>query len=282
MTNAVHLGLAHPAPPGPRDIARIAAIAEAEAGLVIGPTRTGLVQSRLNRRLVKLGFTDFASYLDHVTSDAGVAERKEMISALTTNVSHFFRERHHFVTLASEVLPGLIARARKGGRVRIWSAGCSEGQEPFSIALTVLDSMPDAADFDVRILATDIDRGVLSKARQATFPRSALSEVPERQIAAHFLDRGEQVEAATHLRQLIRFEELNLHGDWPMTGSFDVIFCRNVMIYFSPERQNRLCQRFAGILAQQGWLFIGHSERVGAGLNLSLVPAGDTTYRRGV
>ena len=277
MTDIVRARFTH-APPGPEDLAGIAAIAEAEAGLSIGETKASMVQSRLAGRLRKLGLPDFGAYLTLLRSDAGAAERREMISALTTNVSHFFREMHHFELLRTQVLPELAVRARAGKRIRLWSAGCSRGQEPYSMAMTLLEVMPDAPDHDIRILATDIDRAVLQDATAGEYDEAALAPVSAEQKHKYFERHAERWAIGPGPRRLVRFRPLNLHADWPMRGAFDVIFCRNVVIYFAPARQEVLWQRFCRALSPGGWLFVGHSERVSPAAGLA--PRGVTAYRR--
>lgn len=268
--------LVGPPPPTPAELAQIARIAHDEAGLVIGPSKATLVQSRLARRLRALDLPDYGRYLALVTSPEGQDERRRMISALTTNVSQFFREPHHFALLRDRVLPPLIARARAGGRIRIWSAGCAAGQEAFSIAATLAGLLPDPDRHDIRILATDIDPHVLAQGRAARYDAADLAPVPP-DLRRWFEPTDGGAGPGPSLRDIVSFRELNLHAPWPMAGQFDVIFCRNVTIYFDAEAQRRLWQRFAAALSPEGWLFIGHSERIPAGLPFQSV--GVTAYR---
>lgn len=267
--------------PDPAEMAAIAAIAHAEAGLVIAPDKASMVQSRLAKRLRALSLPDYASYIALVQSTEGAEERRRMISSLTTNVSHFFREPHHFDLLRQKALPPLIDRLRGGGRVRIWSAGCSNGQEAYSIAMTVLDLAPDAAERDFRILASDIDPVVIAKGRTATYEETAFDTVPQalRQKFLEPVSGGMRLVATA--RRLVKFHELNLHATWPMKGRFDAIFCRNVVIYFDSPTQQELWRRFAAALAPGGWLFVGHSERVPTSPATRFETAGITTYRLG-
>jgi chemotaxis protein methyltransferase CheR len=266
----------------PAQFARVAAIARREAGLQIPEVKAPMVQSRLARRLRALGVTRIEDYLDFVEAAEGQAERLELVAALTTNVTQFFRERHHFDTLRTAILPGLVARARAGGRVRIWSAGCSTGQEPYSIAVELLRAAPDAAKLDLRILATDIDRHVLTEARKGSYPRAAAASLPPADLAALGAASPDAatIDIRPALRDLVSFRALNLLDPWPMRGAFDVIFCRNVVIYFDADTQRRLWPRFASALIPGGWLFLGHSERVQEGAAPDLTGAGVTTYRR--
>lgn len=266
---------------GDTEFRTLARIVHAESGIVLSEGKRGLVVSRLGRRLRSLGLTDFASYCGLVESGAGGEERVQLISALTTNVTRFFREDHHFQALRDRILPDLVSRARRGGRVRIWSAGCSSGEEPYSIAIEVLELCPEAASLDLRLLATDIDPQVLATARAGRYPVEAVDGIAPPRRARHFGSEGEgQVAVAEPLRALITFAPLNLIGDWPMRGAFDVIFCRNVVIYFDAQTRDRLWHRFAAALAPGGSLFIGHSERLGGQAEALFENAGITWYRR--
>jgi len=263
------------------DFAVIARRAQADFGLHLTEAKRELVYSRLSKRLRHLGLADFRAYCLLVESPEGEEERVAMLSALTTNVTHFFREEHHFTYLRDKVLPPLIARARAGGRVRLWSAGCSSGQEPYSLALTVLDLCPEAARLDIRILASDVDPAILARAREGLYDTEEIKSLPQKLHEQHVTDLGDgRSKIGDKPRAMIRFGELNLMQDWPMKGRFDIIFCRNVAIYFDKETQARLWHRFAHSLEPGGVLCIGHSERVsGPGLGL-LAVSGITTYRR--
>lgn len=267
-----------PTAPNDTELATIARVLYSDAGIVIAPGKGSMVQSRLGKRLRALGLRDYKSYIALITSEAGVDERRAMISALTTNVTQFFRENHHFETLRRITLPPLIERARAGERIRIWSAGCSNGQEAFSIAITLADMVTDLDKLDIRILATDIDSQMIACGRKAIYDPAALATVP---VALHrFLTRNSLgLSVAEPLRRIVSFRELNLHGPWPMRSPFDIIFCRNVVIYFDPNSQTRLWQRFEEMLRPGGWLFVGHSERVPLVSPCRLITAGITTYR---
>jgi len=266
-------------PPSDAELAKIAAIAHSEAGIVIAAGKASMVQSRLAKRLRALGMTDYGTYLDYVQTDEGREERQRMISQLTTNVSHFFRENHHFEIFRDKVLPGLVARAKSGGRVRFWSAGCSNGQEAYSMAMTILSVMPDAAERDIKILATDIDPMVTARGRAAEYDASSITGIPEDMRKKFLEPAGAGYRICAAARSLVTFRELNLHATWPMKGKFDAIFCRNVVIYFDPPAQEALWKRFGAALEPGGWLFVGHSERVPAGPATPFDTAGITTYR---
>lgn len=250
-----------------------------EAGIHLAPSKANLVYSRLTKRLRSLGLESFAAYCDLIGSPDGADERAQMIAALTTNVTRFFRERHHFDHLERELLPDLLAHARAGGKVRLWSAACSTGQEAYSIALSILAVDPQAALYDVKVLATDIDARVVAEARAGVYHAAALADLSSEQRARRFLPQEGGFRADDDLRALIAFRVLNLNADWPMRGRFDAIFCRNVAIYFDDATQRALWSRFAARLAPGGWLYIGHSERVNGPAQALLAPAGVTAYR---
>jgi chemotaxis protein methyltransferase CheR len=266
-----------------RDLSEIAAMIYADAGIYLNETKASLVYSRLSKHIRALGLKGFREYCALVSSPAGAAARKEMLSHLTTNFTRFFRENHHFDHLRTEVLPDLLARARSGGRVRIWSAACSDGQEPYSIALTVLSLMPNVADYDFRILATDIDPKILAIARAGAYDATALetvNPVMRKQFFRETEIAGRQKwQVEDRVKRLITFNELNLMAQWPFKGPFDVIFCRNVVIYFDEPTQMKIWSRFASLLPEGGHLYIGHSERVSGDAKNLFDNIGITTYR---
>lgn len=262
---------------------RLARLVHRTSGIVLNESKRNLVVSRLSRRLRALNLPDFEAYCQVLESAGGEEEQRLMTSLLTTNVTKFFREAHHFNALQSEVLPPLVGQARKGGRLRIWSAGCSTGQEPYSLAAAVLALMPDATKRDVKILATDIDPVSLSKAREGVYPAQDAEDVPATLRNTVFTDASgaeKTLQVKDALRKLVSFAELNLMADWPFRGRFDVIFCRNVVIYFDAGTQRRLWTRFSECLMPGGHLFVGHSERVTGPAGALLQPAGITQYRR--
>ena len=263
------------------EFSRISGHIHRETGIVISPSKRSMLVSRLSRRLRHLGLRDFAAYADLIGRAEGDAERMELVSAITTNVTSFFREPHHFKALA-DLMPDLAARLQAGGRVRLWSAGCSTGQEPYSLAATILEHMPDAAGRDLRILATDIDPKVITEARRGQYSQRAIGDNPS-PLLTRVLRKsdtpGEYVVADT-LRALIRFEVLNLLEPWPFQGEFDVIFCRNVVIYFDRDTRIRLWSRFADRIPAGGMLFLGHSERMDTQIDALFTSAGLTQYKR--
>ncbi|SIN89601.1 CheR family methyltransferase [Vannielia litorea] len=257
----------------------IAATAREAAGLHIVPEKSAMVFSRIGKRLRALGLASLDDYIALIRGPGAAQEREHLISALTTNVTSFFREDHHFAHFADAILPGLIARARAGGRVRLWSSACSSGQEAYSLAMVVLERFPEAARHDLRILASDIDHQVLATARAATYPADLVAP-----LTAGGRDRflrpaeGDEVAVKDEVRALVAFRHLNLMGNWPMKGRFDVIFCRNVMIYFDQPTQNRLISRFAEVCAPGAVLYLGHSERIDPASGAPFRQVGQTTF----
>lgn len=262
------------------DFRAIAAMLHADAGIALPEAKATLVYSRLAKRLRALRLGSFREYCTLVSGGDGAAERRQMLTALTTNVTRFFREPHHFEHLKSAVLPPLLDAARRGGRVRLWSAACSTGQEPYSIALTVLSLMPDAADFDVKVLATDIDPVVLGEGREGHYSDACAAAVPPELRQRWFARDGVGWRVADEVRRLVTFRELNLIGSWPVKGPFQAVMCRNVVIYFEEDTQAAVWSRFTPMVADGGHLYIGHSERLAGPAARSFEHAGLTTYRR--
>ncbi|SNR64069.1 CheR family methyltransferase [Puniceibacterium sediminis] len=264
------------------DFAQIANVAKSEFGLNLALSKKPLVYSRLAKRLRLRKLSTFQEYLSLLSDINEDAEKTELLSALTTNVTHFFREFHHFETLNTTVLPALLTRAKNGDRIRIWSAGCSSGQEPYSLALSVLGAFPDASRYDIKILATDIDPNILDRACQASYPKSELEAIPDAMHRFLDLKSGDpnNFTIGEAARNLVSFGVLNLISDWPIKGPFDVIFCRNVTIYFDAETQRHLWTRFQNALSPSGHLFIGHSERVTGTATQAFRSIGVTSYQK--
>lgn len=261
---------------------RIAKVMRRTAGIELPLAKLPLVQSRLLRRLRALRLPDYTTYCDVIESDEADAERDKMLSALTTNVTGFFRELHHFVALKQHRLPELADRLRAGARVRVWSAGCSSGEEPYSLALMFLEAIPDIGRRDFKILATDIDQAVLSIATEGAYPEASLKNVSEAQRAAYFqpveFDPG-RFRVTDALRELVVFRRLNLIESWPLTRAFDVIMCRNVVIYFDNDTKAEIWSRIVQKLQPDGWLLTGHSERLNGPAAAKMELVTTTTYR---
>lgn len=276
-----------PLPPGQNeaisdaDFERLGRLAGKLAGLTIPENKRSMVQSRIARRLRKLGRQDVSEYLDLIESNNSREERDAFISVMTTNVSSFLREKHHFDALEQKVLPELLAAAQNGQRVRFWSAGCSSGQEPYTLAMLILRLDPQAASHDIQILATDIDHEILARARAGLYDARDIEIFSDADQQA-FFNRpadNDRVEVSEDVKRLVTFRHLNLNGPWPMKGKFDAILCRNVVIYFDGSTQAALWPRFRDLLTPGGWLFLGHSERIANPSALGFRINGVTTYR---
>ncbi|QJW98014.1 CheR family methyltransferase [Frigoriglobus tundricola] len=252
-----------------------------EVGIALGGTKRDMVSSRLAKRLRHFGLNSFGEYLRRVRAGDPVGERQEFINCLTTNKTDFFREPHHFAFLRDTIVPRLRAAGKK--RVRVWSAGCSTGEEPYTLAMTLAAACPAADGWDVRILASDIDTGVLAGAARGVYDADRTRDVAPDLLHRYFR-RGTgaqagKVAARPELRDLIEFRQINLIGSqWALNARFDVIFCRNVVIYFDRETQHRLLTRFAAQLDPNGYLFMGHSENI-HWMADTFVSLGGTVYR---
>ena len=256
------------------DFKLIASIAADLAGLSIPHSKKTLVQSRISRRMRELSIPQKEDYLKSLQNDE--KERSALINVLTTNVSHFFREPHHFKLIQEKILSRTDTY-----NLRFWSAGCSNGQEPYSLAYEVLKSIPDAREKNILILASDIDQNVLAKAKSGIYSASEIEGVPQ-EIRPQMFDQIDemQFQIKKSLRNLVRFRSLNLNQNWPMKRQFHLVLCRNVVIYFNAATQNKLWPRFADQLLPGGLLMLGHSERIqpleGSGFeNIDI-----TTYRK--
>ena len=232
-------------------------------GINLHDGKKELVKARLTKRLRQLQMRSFDEYIETIRNDSQGMELTAMLDALSTNLTSFFRESDHFEYLAKRTIPQVAANAGKDQRqIRIWSAGCSSGEEPYSMAITLCEHCPDLHSWDVRILATDLSTAVLAKARAGLYRSERLEPVGPQVRARHF--RSAQTHGIygvrQHLRDMVHFARLNLMDAWPMRGPFDAIFCRNVMIYFDKPTQAKLVHRFWDILSPGGTLSIGHSE----------------------
>jgi chemotaxis protein methyltransferase CheR len=261
------------------DFRRISQMIYDDAGIKLTEGKAALVYARLAKRLRALKMQAFRDYCDLVSSPDGQSERQEMLTSLTTNVTKFFREPHHFEHLKTQIVAPFVQKGGHG-RLRLWSAACSTGQEPYSIAFTLLSAWPDAANHDVRILATDIDRNVLAAAEAGVYAETLLEGVSPDMRARYFepAERG-QARVVQAVRRLIAFRPLNLVESWPMQGQFQAIFCRNVVIYFDEPTQQRVWEKFTPRLTPDGALYIGHSERVTGPAAQHLRSQGVSTYR---
>lgn len=250
------------------------------AGISLNDTKRQLVYGRLARRIRAMNLSGFDEYCELVR-DENSDEIENFINAITTNLTSFFRENHHFECLAQQVVPMLLKTNAASRRIRVWSAGCSTGEEPYSIAMTLMEALGGAQGWDVKILATDIDSNVVATAAAGVYPANRQQGLSEARLKRFFTPAGGapgNLRLKDEVRGLIRFAPLNLMEQWPFKGPFDVIFCRNVVIYFDKDTQGRLFGRYADVLARHGYLFIGHSETMfGTCTRFDLI--GRTTYR---
>lgn len=251
-----------------REFSRVKARVYAEAGIALSEAKRTLVVSRLSKLVRTLRLQSFDDYLDYLERAGTEKDAQDFVNALTTNLTRFYREDHHFTHLVGYIGEVIDRKRRLGraARLRIWSAGCSTGQEPYTIALCLLAAHPELARWDFRILGTDIDTSVLRKAALGVYPESELNGLsPERARLFERADNG-SIRIPAVARSLVAFKPLNLMApNWPMKGPFDAIFCRNVAIYFDKPTQASLFARLGSLLVPGGFLYIGHSENLGAG-----------------
>jgi chemotaxis protein methyltransferase CheR len=248
-------------------------------GIALADTKRHLVYGRLARRLRALDMSSFRDYLARIEDDA--AELEEFCNAITTNLTFFFREGHHFQYLNSTLLPMLQKRNASTRRIRIWSAGCSTGEEPYSIAACINETLGALRDWDIKILATDLDSKVLAHGQDGIYNADRLDKVEKARRDRWFspVNGGTQWSAKDELRRLISFKRLNLMESWPFKGPFDAIFCRNVVIYFDKPTQRVVFGRMAELQRAGDHLFIGHSESLfNVCERYELI--GQTTYRK--
>lgn len=242
------------------DFQAIRELVHSETGIHLAETKRDMVYGRLAKRIRAVGLGSFAQYLQLVR-DPIANELPNLVNAITTNLTFFFREPHHFDFLRDTALPEAVVANRGQKRVRIWSAGCSTGEEPYSIAITAHEFLHrKARAFDCKILASDLDSNVLDTGRVGIYDISRVEGINAIQKKKFFLKRGDEVRVKDVLRPYIQFKQLNLLKTWPMKGPFDIIFCRNVLIYFDQPTQQRLFERYASLLRMGGYLIIGHSE----------------------
>ena len=246
-----------------RDFQRVRELVKGNTGIHLSDAKKNMVYGRLSRRLRQLNLSSFDRYLEILAEDQG-DELINFINAITTNLTAFFRENHHFEYLAGRLLPVLMAEMGNDRRIRVWSAGCSTGEEPYSIAMTLREALPAGRGWDVRILATDLDSNVLETAAAGIYTLERVQGLSKQRLRRWFRrgrgDKSGLVKVVPELQEMISFRQLNLMHEWPLRGPIDLIFCRIVVIYFAKETQRRLFDRYANLLRDNGHLFIGHSE----------------------
>ena len=257
------------------------------AGIYLSDAKKALVEGRLSRRVRELGMSSFSAYYEYLSSEKSGAEVGEMLDRISTNETHFFREPRQFAFLAQQVFPAWQAQATRVSRskhIRVWSAGCSTGEEPYSIAMILLDHFPPRTGWQIEILATDLSQRALRAARTAVWPIGKAKQIPPKYLK-QFMLRGTgahagNMKAGTELTALVRFEQLNLNDRvLPWLERFDLIFCRNVLIYFDARSRARVIHRLVDILMPDGYLLVGHAESL-TGMTNHLQYAMPTVYRR--
>ncbi len=259
-------------------------LVQREAGIHLGDVKRALVAARLLRRIRDLGLTTYGAYYRHVIEDHD--ELRLMLDAITTNETHFFREPRHFELLSQTLLPAWRAEAARGDRarrIRLWSAGCSTGEEPYSLAMLLLSELPAEENWEIEILATDLSTRVLDRARQGIYMTEKAAEIPramlQRFMLKGFATQDGNVKASPALQSVISFQHLNLNDEaYSIGGLFDAIFCRNVFIYFSRTTRERIVRQLLENLQPRGLFFVGHSESLGGTPGLETVIP--TVYRR--
>ncbi|MBX2855472.1 MAG: protein-glutamate O-methyltransferase CheR [Rhodobacteraceae bacterium] len=257
---------------------RVTALVMALAGIVIKEHKREMLVARLSRRLRALNFSNVSAYLDFVESPKGEGEIGELINAVTTNLTSFFREGHHFEHFQKEMLEPMAAAGQP--RVRVWSSACSTGEEPYSIAMTAQSANGYNRFSDFKLLATDLDTNVLAKASSGVYATDRVKTIPTDKLGRFFRKHGDGEHVVKdEVKSIISFRQLNLLHQWPVKGPFDVIFCRNVLIYFDAPTKRDIVDRLVRLVRPEGTLYLGHSESL-LGDHPLLVSEGKTIYRR--
>jgi chemotaxis protein methyltransferase CheR len=263
----------------PQQFDRIAVIAKERWGLSLTPAKVQLVTSRVSSFLRKSEFADVADYLRHLEHGADEKDMLVFFDLLSTNVTSFFRDRAHFDYLERELFTALERGnlTLPGRKLRMWSAGCSTGCEPYTLAMVAHEHMKDLSGWDVQILATDLSNYAVEEARIGEYDQQVVKDLPRDVLSRHFVKRGERWAVKPHLREMVKVGQVNLMDAWPMRGPFDVIFCRNVMIYFDGPTRAKLIKRFAELLRPGGIFAVGSAETL-AGMNAGLRSAMPSLY----
>ena len=265
----------------PTDFERLRALIYEQAGIVLNADKRTMLESRIKRRLRALGSHSFADYCEYVFGTSGRSdELTDLIDAVTTNKTDFFREAHQFEYLRASVLP-LLTSKRK---VLVWSAGCSTGEEPYTLAMVLNEFAESQARFDFEILATDVSTAVLAQAQSAIYKAQAVDRVPVALRRKYFMrsrdPASDLMRVVPELRRRVQFRRVNfMDGDLGVTETLDVIFCRNVIIYFDHATKMRTLHKLTGRLAPGGYYFAGHSESLQA-MSLPLMPVSQAIYRK--
>ena len=253
------------------------------SGILLSDKERGVLETRVARRARSLALPSFDAYRALLKSDRRRDEIPALLDAVTINYTYFFREESQFAALSAEVFPEIVARQEATGsdRVRVWSAGCSSGEEPYSVAIAFHEAVENAEWYDFQILATDINRRVLRTARHGSYPEDRLQQIPQEWRLKYLVRDADtapgQLRISPEIRRHVRFRRFNLQADAdPLTGQFDVIFCRNVMMYFAKPTQQKLLTRFRAVLPRGAYLCVGESDE------LDTTPPGFTRIGFGV
>jgi chemotaxis protein methyltransferase CheR len=265
-----------------QEFKRIAQVVYDHCGIHLNADKRELVRSRLMRLTQNYGHSSYGAYLDGVLKDSSGKQLTEMINRISTNLTSFFREVHHFNYLKEKVLPGLLAKSGPS-RIRAWSAGCSSGEEPYSIAISIAETLSNQNRANVRILASDISTNVLQTAAKGCYDESRISQMDPAILKKFFTQvpgsQPKEYQIKADVGKMLLFKQINLMEKWPITTPLDFIFCRNVMIYFDRETKEKLVNRYADQLQPGGHLFIGHSESL-SNISHKLKYVGPTIYQK--
>lgn len=269
---------------GDAEFRRFSEMIQKELGIKMPPTKKVLLQSRFQKRLRALGMSCYKEYCDYLFSDAGrEAERQHMVDVVTTNTTHFFREPKHFDILTNSVLPDLWRKIGTSREIQVWSAGCSSGEEPYTLGMVLNEFAEKNQGFRFSILATDISSDILRRAQQAVYPMEKVDEIPQSFRKKYLLkSKNPQrplIKVDKVVRDKVRFRQLNFMDNFRMDQKMDIIFCRNVVIYFDRPTQEVLFNKFCDHLRPEAYLFIGHSESL-SGMRLPLKQMAPTVFRR--
>jgi chemotaxis protein methyltransferase CheR len=256
----------------------ISALAYKYSGIVLADIKQEMVYSRLARRLRELNFRKFDEYMAYLDADWS-AEETNFLNAITTNLTHYFRENHHFEYLADNVIPMLRKSHMRDRRIRVWCNAASTGEEPYSIAMVFKEGFSES-NWDIKILATDLDSNVLATAQAGIYHKDRVEAISKERKKRWFSQvDSDHVKVDGSLQDMLTFKQLNLLHDWPMKGPFDVVFCRNVIIYFDKDTQGKLFVKVHKLMGADSHLFIGHSESL-LGAADKFKPLGRTVYQR--
>jgi chemotaxis protein methyltransferase CheR len=265
-----------------KDFDYIRSLVAERTGIVLSEIKRDMIYSRVVRRIRKLAVNDFKEYCALLKS-GNETEMVEFINAITTNLTSFFREPHHFEYLTKTLLPELKANKREH-KIRVWSAGCSSGEEPYSIAMIMRDYFPQGSSgWDIKILATDLDSHMVERAAKGVYKEERVTGIDKKHLK-NWLRKGKgkmagNVKICNEIQEMVVFKQLNLMHEWPIKGPFDFMFCRNVVIYFNKETQRELFDRYADLLLPGAGLFIGHSESLHS-VTKRFKSLGQTIYRK--